>query len=438
TAPTFTVPATVTLECDQDVNDLTLTGDVTDEADNCSNTALEATYTDGVATPGACANESSFIRTWTLVDACGNTTTQTQTINIQDTTAPTFTVPATVTLECDQDVNDLTLTGDVTDEADNCGNTVLEATYTDGVATPGACANESSFIRTWTLVDACGNTTTQTQTINIQDTTAPTLVSELETSFTVICSNIPEVPSLEFTDNCSTEAIEVSYNETNTFTGDGNDYEIIREWTATDACGNSTVINQIISVISENFVHEVIQEFCIGDGTINLFDFLESGTDLNGTWISEDNTVTIESDGSFNPLELELGEYIFTYTISNNGCLETTEVSIRLNDDCIVLPCTSESIKISKAVTPNGDQYNQYFTVNGTADCSFVVDVKIFNRYGAIIFEANDYQNDWAGHAPNTSIGNSDKLPNGTYYYVVTLRNSGLKPITGPFYIGTK
>ncbi|WP_417237017.1 hypothetical protein, partial [Bizionia paragorgiae] len=73
TAPTFTVPATVTLECDQDVNDLTLTGDVTDEADNCSNTALEATYTDGVATPGACANESSFIRTWTLVDACGNT-----------------------------------------------------------------------------------------------------------------------------------------------------------------------------------------------------------------------------------------------------------------------------------------------------------------------------------------------------------------------------
>ncbi|MDT0559706.1 hypothetical protein RM697_13715, partial [Ichthyenterobacterium sp. W332] len=88
------------------------------------------------------------------------------------TTAPTFTVPSSIAIECDQDSSDLTLTGDVTDEADNC-DTGLEATFTDSVA-DGACENESIITRTWTLTDACDNTTTQVQTITIEDTTAPT------------------------------------------------------------------------------------------------------------------------------------------------------------------------------------------------------------------------------------------------------------------------
>ncbi|TYB72573.1 gliding motility-associated C-terminal domain-containing protein, partial [Bizionia saleffrena] len=439
TAPTFTVPAAVTLECDQDVNDLTVTGDVTDEADNCGNASLEATYTDGASTAGSCANASSFIRTWTVTDACGNTTTQEQIINIEDTTAPTFTVPAAVTLECDQDISDLTVTGDVSDEADNCDTNTLEATYTDGASTAGSCANASSFIRTWTLTDACGNTTTQEQIINIEDTTAPNLVTDLETSITVICSDIPGVPSLEFTDNCSTNTIDVTFNETNSFNGDGNDYIIVREWTATDDCGNTSIFIQEINIISENFINVITEELCTGDGDINLFDFLEDGTDLSSTWIAQDSDVIVDNSGVFDPSTLALEEYIFTYTLSNNGCLDTSEVRIRLNDDCIVLPCgNGEGLSISKAVTPNGDRYNQFFSIEGTKECNFIVDVKIFNRYGAIIFEANDYQNDWSAISPDSSIGNNGQLPNGTYYYVVTLRDSGLKPITGPFYIGTK
>ena len=68
-----------------------VTGDVTDEADNCD-TSLDATYTD-VVTPGACEGEEIITRTWTLTDDCGNTTTHVQIITAQDTTAPTFTVP---------------------------------------------------------------------------------------------------------------------------------------------------------------------------------------------------------------------------------------------------------------------------------------------------------------------------------------------------------
>ncbi|WP_179344781.1 beta strand repeat-containing protein, partial [Winogradskyella ursingii] len=170
TSPTFTVPADITIECDDDANDLTITGDVTDEADNCS-TDLEATFSDAV-TAGSCANESTITRTWTLTDECDNTTTLVQTITVVDTTEPTFTVPADITIECDVDATDLTITGDVTDEADNC-STDLEVTFSDAV-TAGSCANESTITRTWTLTDECDNTTTLVQTITVVDTTEPT------------------------------------------------------------------------------------------------------------------------------------------------------------------------------------------------------------------------------------------------------------------------
>ncbi|OIQ16047.1 MAG: hypothetical protein BM549_13705, partial [Lacinutrix sp. MedPE-SW] len=201
TPPTFTVPEDVTINCEQDPNDLTLTGDVTDEADNCD-TTLEATFTDTEDnSSGECSSETIITRTWTLTDDCNNTTSAIQTITVQDSTAPTFTVPADITINCEQDPNDLTLTGDVTNEDDNCDND-LEATYTD-TASVGSCPNESIITREWTLVDDCGNSTTFTQTITVEDNTAPYFVGVLPQNITAECDQVPEASVLLFDDNCS-------------------------------------------------------------------------------------------------------------------------------------------------------------------------------------------------------------------------------------------
>ena len=89
-------------------------------------------------------------------------------------------------------------------------------------------------------------------------------------------------------------------------------------------------------------------------------------------------------------------------------------------------------------LTPNGDVFNEFFRVTGLVDCDFTIDVKIVNRWGAIIFESNDYQNNWNAFTHSSSLGSAGQVPSGTYYYVVTLIDSGLDPITGPMYIGTK
>ena len=39
--------------------------------------------------------------------------------------------------------------------------------------------------------------------------------------------------------------------------------------------------------------------------------------------------------------------------------------------------------------------------------------VKVFNQYGKILYESEDYKNDWDGSFKGS------RLPNGTYYYIV-------------------
>ena len=247
TAPTFTAPAAITLNCEDDVTDLVLTGDVTDEADNCD-TSLDATYTDDNTGLTGCSGTGTIIRTWTLTDDCGNTVSHDQTITIVDNTAPTFTVPAAVTLNCEDDVTDLVLTGDVTDEADNC-DTSLDATYTDDNTGLTGCNGTGTIIRTWTLTDDCGNTVSQDQTITVVDNTAPTFTVPL--NITIDCNEDPLDLSItgdvtDEADNCSIGLMATFTDTPSGTSACGGPSQIIRTWTLVDDCGNATTLDQII------------------------------------------------------------------------------------------------------------------------------------------------------------------------------------------------
>ena len=122
-----------------------------------------------VTTPGACAGSYSVTRTWTATDACGNSSTASQTINVQDITAPVIAaLPAPSTINCPA-----TPVFAVATAVDACGS-AFTLTSAD-VTTPGACAGSYSVTRTWTATDACGNSSTASQTINVQDITAPVI-----------------------------------------------------------------------------------------------------------------------------------------------------------------------------------------------------------------------------------------------------------------------
>ncbi|MBK9017296.1 MAG: hypothetical protein IPM82_26375 [Saprospiraceae bacterium] len=109
-----------------------------------------------------CQSETTLTRTFYVRDECGNYTELQQIFTLRDETPPTFSVPADITITCDDYKDNLTITGDVTNEADNCASG-LEATYQDNLSFQSGCSGY--VLRLWTLVDLCGNSVTKNQTI---------------------------------------------------------------------------------------------------------------------------------------------------------------------------------------------------------------------------------------------------------------------------------
>ncbi len=99
--------------------------------------------------------------------------------------------------------------------------------------------------------------------------------------------------------------------------------------------------------------------------------------------------------------------------------------------------CDIDNIIVSKTITANGDGINDVFEITNLEGCGYIFQVKIFNRWGNMIYESNDYQNDWGGNSPDNSMGGSGMLPSGTYYYIIGFNTPELKPINGYIYIGS-
>ena len=215
-------------------------------SDNCTLDAnLVVTSSD--ATSGTCP--ITITRTYTIKDACNNQTTLTQTITVGDAIAPTVTGTLTAS-----NITGCSTTGAPAAETTVAGlealgvaisdNCTLDANLvvTSSDATSGTCL--ITITRTYTIKDACNNQTTLTQTITVGDAIAPTFTN-FPVNVSVGCDAVPLVPSISGSDNCSSATI-VYNGETGTPSICG--YTIIRSWTATDACGNSTTNAQTITV----------------------------------------------------------------------------------------------------------------------------------------------------------------------------------------------
>jgi gliding motility-associated-like protein len=232
TAPVFAAaPAAVTVACAADVPAMTNLG----YTDNCDPTGSVA-GTD-VSNGGTCPE--IITRTWTFTDACGNTSSTTQTITVHDLVAPVFAAaPAAVTVACAADVPAMTNLA-YTDNCDAAGSVA----GTD-VSNGGTCPE--IITRTWTITDACGNTTSTTQTITVHDLVAPVFAAA-PAAVTVSCiADVPAMTSLGYTDNC--DAAGTVAGTDGALVGGACGGTITRTWTITDACGNTTTTTQTITV----------------------------------------------------------------------------------------------------------------------------------------------------------------------------------------------
>jgi gliding motility-associated-like protein len=73
--------------------------------------------------------------------------------------------------------------------------------------------------------------------------------------------------------------------------------------------------------------------------------------------------------------------------------------------------------QISNILTPNDDGQNDTWKVSDVSKIAGC-DVNIYNRWGELVFETNDYNNQWAG------TRNNEQLPDGVYFYSIKCSNS--------------
>lgn len=211
--------------------------------------AYSATYDDMSYLPeDPCPVVERFIRTIHATDFCGNTASLSQSIDVIDTVAPAFTfVPGDLTISCTDEWPMPEASPDWMALAEDAC-TEVTVTWSDEIV-PNACPGSSTLTRTFTATDACGNATSQVQTITQEDTEAPQLEAPLPADTLVSCDAVPAVldsTAFSVTDNCNDWSFSVS---SETLAGDCDyAYTRVDTYTFTDCDGNATAFVHNVEV----------------------------------------------------------------------------------------------------------------------------------------------------------------------------------------------
>jgi gliding motility-associated-like protein len=137
---------------------------------------------------------------------------------------------------------------------------------------------------------------------------------------------------------------------------------------------------------------------------------LSANAPLTGTgeWtvVSGNGTFDDVNDPLTKVKDLGVGTNVFKWSIHNGVCpANTDELIIILNP-----------LKIPNGFSPNDDGVNDAFVIP-SLDYYPDIHLSIFNRWGNVVFESDQYKNDWNGKNNAGQL-----LSDDTYYYVLEVR----------------
>ncbi len=257
------VPEDITVSC-REIPPLPHIGECGDEDSCCEHGMItisdececaEAGYEE-IILGNTCDEQYRILRIWSGTDHCGNVGLDTQVITVLVDPQLKLVMLSPylqgyrsgdeVILECDGS-GDLPQWVDLLDEGsvvalNNCHDTDMEVRYqrfTDGPA-PDCRGNGylQSWMLVWTVQDGCGHYEQLYYYLHLRDTRPPVITGD-----TAVCR--PELAKVSATDICSDPALRYTDTEVPSVCIAG-ELDILRTWTATDACGNTAVFVQRI------------------------------------------------------------------------------------------------------------------------------------------------------------------------------------------------
>ena len=212
---------------------------------------------------------------------------------------------------------------------------------------------------------------------------------------------------------CDGETITLSVVDSASYTYDWNSGESTTNELQVSKSGNYQVsITSDFGCVATNDVDVTVFTRPIADAGEDVEISKGYSTELTGEggdiyiWSP---TATLSDSSIKNPIAspLEDTEYQLI-VIDQNSCSDTDFVKVTVNADYTLVPST--------VISPNGDGINDVWVIdniNTYPDCK----VMISNRWGKVILNTDDYQNDWDG------TYNGNDLPEGGYIFVIECGN---------------
>ncbi|MEI6142218.1 MAG: gliding motility-associated C-terminal domain-containing protein [Mariniphaga sp.] len=178
-------------------------------------------------------------------------------------------------------------------------------------------------------------------------------------------------------------------------------------------CGADTVFHKItiselpiptINGLTEAYLGNSVADYSTESDMTNYHWTVSTGGSFAGG--EGTNTIAIEWNSVGN-------QTVSVQYVQNNGC----SIPISASKDVVVLPM---KLKIPEGFSPNGDGINDFLVFSGLENY-LNSKLTIYSRSGYIVFDSDNYLNDWNGENIIQGSTKSAVVLSGTYYYILKL-----------------
>ncbi|MFK7783689.1 MAG: gliding motility-associated C-terminal domain-containing protein [Crocinitomicaceae bacterium] len=402
TPPTASNPLTVSYPLITDVPAGNLSVDaVTDEADNCT-ASPTVTWVGDVSDNDTCVGET-ITRTFSVIDDCGNEIFVDQLISIDP-------VPLPIDAGPDQTVcvGDLVTLSPINPAG---ASLTWNPAFASGPFVPAGTA-------TYTVTAVLGACiATDDVTITVEDPPIVSFYGDVltgcqghEVTFTNTSTAASGLANCDWTMDGQTVngCGSVTYSFPN-----GGTYDVTLTTTSVTGCVTTETYSDYVYI-------EATPEasFGVSNGQLTV---LETGVDFFNTstgavsyeWNFDDDSGTFYDEDMWHEFPTDDGgSYnVQLIAISPIGCPDTTWGAINIDVELLYF--------IPNTFTPDYDAFNQYFKPVFTSGFDpFDYNLKIFNRWGEVIWESNDATVGWDG------TYNGKLVQVGTYAWKIEFKTS--------------
>jgi gliding motility-associated-like protein len=208
---------------------------------------------------------------------------------------------------------------------------------------------------------------------------------------------------LRFTDNSLTVQEKTACEGSSYLLPGGNTVTETGTYTDTvfNAAGCDSVFITTVTFLPNRFEVSLPAEISIISGdSVQLLPSYSNGTAISWYWQPENGLYCTNCERPFVSPATQT-TYLVRAT-DGNGCADTASAAVSVQETDLYVP---------EVFSPNGDQINDELDIFVSAPASF--SIKVFNRYGELVFQSTDISQKWDGTFKNKTC------PVDTYIYTI-------------------